>query len=162
MTPRSWLTSLKWLPGYFNLVNDNSPELLFPREKNSPQRIPTPCFETTLHEVLKSTFKHDCGTKTSKMCSERKIISFWYLKIPKKCKILQQNNKWDWTNLTRKNKNIYVYTTIGKLPSVDFSPKFASLSLPQTESASVPSLIQLSAMLHFLYLLLLFRNHADR
>ena len=72
------------------------------------------------------------------------------MKIPKKCKILQQNNKWDWTNLTRKNKNIYVYTTIGKLPSVDFSQKFASLSLPQTESASVPSLIQLSAVLHFI------------
>ena len=24
---------MKWLPGYFNLVNDNSPELLFPRKK---------------------------------------------------------------------------------------------------------------------------------
>ena len=38
----------------------------------------------------------------------------------------------------------YVYTTISKFPSVDFFPKFASfLSLSQTESASLPSLINL-------------------
>ena len=63
-------------------------------KNDSPQWIPTPCFETTLHELLKGIFKekHDYGTKTSKMCTERKIISFRYLKIPKNCKILQQNN----------------------------------------------------------------------
>ena len=27
-------------------------------------------------------------------------------------------NRCNWTNLTRENINIYVYTTIGKLPSV--------------------------------------------
>ena len=37
---------------------------------------------------------------------------------------------------------VCIYTTIDKLPSVDFFPKFASfLSLSQTESASLPSLI---------------------
>ena len=51
-------------------------------------------FETTLHKLLKSTFKekHDLRTKTSKMSTERKIVSFWYLKFQKNCKILQQNN----------------------------------------------------------------------
>ena len=55
-----------------------------------------------------------------------------------KHKILQQkNNKCDWTNLTRKNINIYVYTAIDKLPQCA------------------------STMQYFLILLLLFRNHTD-
>ena len=42
----------------------------------------------------------------------------------------------------RKYKYIYINTTIDKLPSVDVLPKFASfLSLTQTKSASLPSLI---------------------
>ena len=42
----------------------------------------------------------------------------------------------------RKYKYIYINTTIDKLPSVDVFPKFASsLSLTQTKSASLPSLI---------------------
>ena len=93
-------------------------------KNNSPQWIPIPSFETTLHELLKSTFKekHGCGTKTSKMCIERKILSCWYLKIPKNAKFYNKiMNKCDWTNLPRKNINIYVYTTIDKLASVDFS-----------------------------------------
>ena len=115
----------------------------FRGKNSSPQWIPTPCFKATLHELLKSTFKekHDRKTKTSKMCTERKILSCWYLKIPKNAKSFNKIiNKCDWTNLTRK-KYEYIYA-IDKLPSVDFFPKFASfLSLSQTESASLPSLI---------------------
>ena len=45
-------------------------------------------------------------------------------------------DKCDWTNLTRKNTNIYVYATIDKLPYIDFFTKFASfLSLSQAEIA---------------------------
>ena len=66
----------------------------FQGKNDSPQWIQTPCYKTTLQELLKSTFKekHDCGTKRSKICIEQEILFFWNLKISKKCKILQQNN----------------------------------------------------------------------
>ena len=58
----------------------------------------------------------------------------------------------------RKYKYIYINTTIDKFPSVDVFPKFASfLSLTQTKSASLPSLIN-----NFLFLLMLLINQADR
>ena len=73
---------------------DNSPKLLFPKKKQLPSAYPTPCFETTLYKLLKSTFKekYDSWTKTSKVSTERKILSVCYLKISNKSKILQQNN----------------------------------------------------------------------
>ena len=63
-------------------------------KNNFPQWIPTLCFETTLHELLKSTFKekHDCGTNMSKVGTDRKLSPFGTWKFQKKCKILQQNN----------------------------------------------------------------------
>ena len=116
----------------------------FPGKNNSPRWIPTPCFDRPLHEV-KSRFKekHDCGTKTPNMCTEQKIIFIWYLKISKKSKFYNKIiNKCDWTTLSRRNINIYV-SAIEKLLSVDFSIKFASfLSLSQTKSVSLPSLIK--------------------
>ena len=92
-----------------------TPQSYFPGKNNFSQWILTPCYETTLHELLKSTFKekHECGTKTPEMRTERKILSFWYLKIKKKkAKFYKIINKCDWTNLTRKNKNIYIYIYI--------------------------------------------------
>ena len=62
----------------------------------------------------------------------------------------------------QKKIKYYVHTTINKLPSVDFFPKFAFLlSFSQTESAFFTKFNKLSTMLHFLFLLMLFRNLAD-
>ena len=91
------------IPQYYYFLGKN----------NSPQWIPTPCFETKLHEQLKSTFKekHDCETKTSKMYTERNILSLLLENPPpsKKKKIHRKIiNKGDWTNLTIKNLNMYI------------------------------------------------------
>ena len=81
-------------------------------KNNSPQWIPAPCFETTSHELLKSTLKekYDCGTKTSKICTEQKVLSFWHLKISKNCKISQQNNRQ--MRLDKHNQKKYEYICI--------------------------------------------------
>ena len=116
-------------------------------KNNSPQWILIPCFKTTFHELLKSTLKkHDYGTKLGYLrcaCWAKNVL----LLVPENSKTnvtfyKKRIYKCDWTNLTRKNINIHVYTIIGKLPSLVFFPKFASFSsLSQTESASLPSLI---------------------
>ena len=63
----------------------------------------------------------------------------------------------------QKNRNTYVYTTTDKLSSVDFFPKFASfLSFFSDWECFFTKFDKLSTMPHFLFLLLLFWNQADR
>ena len=64
----------------------------FLEKNNSPQWIPTPCLETTLLELLKSTFKekYDCTTRISNMYWAKNflLLVFEYFKkrkIDKAC-----------------------------------------------------------------------------
>ena len=143
-TPRPWLTSLKWLPSYFNLVNDNSPELLFPRKKQLPSVdsdsvLTGHCMKSKADSKKNMTV----GLKHPTCVLSKKLSPFGTWKFQKKSKFYKKIiNKCDWTTLSRKNINIYV-SAIEKLLSVDFSIKFASfLSLSQTKSVSLPSLIK--------------------
>ena len=118
--------------------------LLSQKKSNSPQWILTPWFQTTLHNcsIIHSKKKITVGLKHLRYVLSEKLSPFGTWKFQNNAKFYNKIiNKCDWTNLTRKNINIYVYTTIDKLPSVDFFPKFASLSLSQTGITSLPSLI---------------------
>ena len=101
----------------------NSPKLLFPTKKQLPSAYLTPCFETTLYKLRKSTFKekHDCWTKTFVTRKFKKNSKF-YNKIINKC---------DMINLTRKNINICVYTTLEDLHefSLNLHPSYLSRRL---------------------------------
>ena len=116
----------------------------FPGKNNSPRWIPTPCFDRPLHEV-KSRFKENMtvGLEHPTCVLSKKLSPFGTWKFQKKSKFYNKIiNKCDWTTLSRRNINIYV-SAIEKLLSVDFSIKFASfLSLSQTKSVSLPSLIK--------------------
>ena len=116
-------------------------------KNNCPQRISTPCFKTMLHELFKSTVERKAGrgTKTHKMCTERKIISFLFLEIQKKknaTKFYKIINKCDWTNITKKTEiHMYIQQQISCPLLIFFLNLHPSYLCSQTESVSLPSLI---------------------
>ena len=149
-TPWPWLTSLKWLLSYFN----------------SPQWIPTPCFET---KCMNCPTGHSKKNMTVVLKHLRCVLSEKFSLVlenkKKKQNFTKIINKCDWTNQIRiKYKYICICNQLIQqlvnCPVLIFSLACILIFVSDWQCCFT-KFNKLITMPYFLFLILLFRNHAD-